>query len=64
MVHKLVQRLSTQETAAHMSGDLNLATILRYKVYLSALKLEYNFTKYKLQQCINRDRTIGGNIFF
>ena len=42
---------------AHMSGDLNQAKILRNKVNRAASKL----TKHKLQQCMNRDPTIGGS---
>ena len=41
------------------SGDLNQAKILRNKVHRAASKLKYNFTKHKLQQCMNRDPTIG-----
>ena len=45
-----------------MSGDLNQANILRNMVSRTASKLKYNFTKHKLQPCMNRDPTIGGNI--
>ena len=38
-----------------MSGDLNQSKILRNKVNRAASKLKYNFTKHKLQQCMNRD---------
>ena len=56
------RNLVRKRQRAHMSSDLNQAKILRNKVNRAASKLKYNFTKHKLQQCMNRDPTIGGSI--
>ena len=47
---------------AHMSGDLNQANNCVIRSTEPLRNLSIIFTKHKLQQCMNRDPTIGGSI--